>query len=324
MLRSRLQTTAERAADAARDLLALPHERRIGIADAEAAEGTGVDRYWNQHTVNSTPFRSARESEEYLEWRFQQYPLFRELLDLWGDHAGDVVLDYGCGPGNDVTGFLLYSGAERVIGVDVSRKALELARRRLALHRIPPERVELIRKTDADARIPLPDRSVDFVQCLGVLHHTSDPGAILRELRRVLKPGGTARFMVYNYDSLWLHLYTAYVRMVRDGDFAGLSVREAFARNTDGEECPIAHAWTPEDFGPMCAAAGFDWTYLGGYLSLHELDLLARYRDEALESPELDEHHKEFLRELTFDDQGLPLYRGLHAGIGGSYLATPA
>ncbi len=43
---------------------------------------------------------------------------------------------YGCGPGNDLVGFLLWGHARQVIGIDISRKALELARRRLALHRI--------------------------------------------------------------------------------------------------------------------------------------------------------------------------------------------
>lgn len=319
MLRNRIQTTAGRAV---RDLIALQHARRIDIEETDAQERTKVDRYWNHHTVNSTPFRSAAASERYLEWRFEQYPMCRELMGLWGNYDGQVVLDYGCGPGNDVTGFLLYSGARRVIGVDVSRKALELTRRRLALHKISPERVDLIRGTDAMPRVPLPDASVDFAQCAGVLHHTSDPQGILRELRRVLKPGGTARFMVYNYESLWLHLYTAYVRMIRERAFPGMSLLEAFARNTDGEECPIAHCFTHEEFGPMCAEAGFDWQYLGGYLSTHELQLLARYRDEALASSGLDDRHKDFLRELTVDDQGLPLYRGLHAGIGGSYRAT--
>ena len=103
------------------------------ILDAVNGDTTSVDRYWSSHTVNSTPFRSASASEKYLEWRFAEYPLFREFMGLWGDHTGHVVLDYGCGPGNDVTGFLLYSGADRVVGVDVSKKALELARARIEL-----------------------------------------------------------------------------------------------------------------------------------------------------------------------------------------------
>lgn len=64
-------------------------------------------------------------------------------MELWGEHSNQVVLDYGCGPGNDVTGFLVHSDAKQVIGADVSRKALDLAARRLALHQIDLHRVNL-------------------------------------------------------------------------------------------------------------------------------------------------------------------------------------
>ena len=116
-----------------------PEQTAISITErAATANPTAVDLYWGKHTVNSTPFNSAEKSLQYLEWRFGQYPLFRELMELWGEHDDRVVLDYGCGPGNDLTGLLVYIKARKVIGIDVSVKALELARRRLALHKIDP------------------------------------------------------------------------------------------------------------------------------------------------------------------------------------------
>ena len=90
---------------------------------------TAVDRYWSGHTVAAKRFATTRASEAFLEWRFDQYPLFREFAGLWGDHDDEVLLDYGCGPGNDLTGFALYTGARRIIGFDVSPRALELAPR---------------------------------------------------------------------------------------------------------------------------------------------------------------------------------------------------
>ena len=129
---------------------------------------TPTDRYWADHTVNSTPFSSKRESVKYLRWRFQQYPLFKEFMELYGDHENETVLDYGCGPGNDVVGFLLYSKARKVIGIDISRKALELAASKLRLHRIDPGRVQLIETKDSSSVIPLVTESVDYVYCEGV------------------------------------------------------------------------------------------------------------------------------------------------------------
>jgi ubiquinone/menaquinone biosynthesis C-methylase UbiE len=290
------------------------------IRSQSAGERTGVDSYWSDYTVNSPPFPTARESRRYLEWRFQEHPLFREFSGLWGDHDGEVVLDYGCGPGNDVVGFLIHTNARKVLGMDVSRRALELARRRIALHRTERDRVELIQLHDSDPRVPLADDSVDYLQCQGVLQHTSDPLAILKELHRVLKPGREARVMVYNRESVWFHLHTAYVVMQLEGTHRDLDVEDAFQLTTDGPECPIARCWRSEDFAALCAEAGFEASFLGGYLSRHELETLSRHRDQAVGDQRLADEHRAFLRELEFDQTGLPLHRGLYAGVGGAYL----
>lgn len=289
------------------------------IQEATGGSTTSVDEYWGTHTVNSTPFRSAAASEKYLEWRFAEYPLFRELMGLWGDHTGQVVLDYGCGPGNDITGFLLYSGAQHVVGIDVSRKALELAQARIELHGVPPERVSLFHNSDGSVGIPLDDESVDYINCGGVLHHTSDPAGILSEFRRVLRRHGEARIMVYNRASLWFHLYTAYVKMIIEGAFPGLTVEDAFALNTDGETCPISRAYVVDDFLGQASAVGLEGEFLGGYLAKYELELYDRYGEKARADERLPQEHRSFLSELRPDPSGLPLFRGKHAGIGGSY-----
>jgi SAM-dependent methyltransferase len=280
---------------------------------------TDVDHYWTAHTVNSTPFRTRAESAEYLQWRFDEYPLFREFSGLYREHDGEVVLDFGCGPGNDLLGFGLYSKARRIIGVDVSPTALELAQQRLALHGLDPDRYDLILTSDATPELPLDDDSVDFLQSQGVVMCTSDPVAVLREFRRVLKPGCSAQVMVYNAHSLWFHLYTAYERMIVAGDFAGLDAREAFQRNTDGIECPVSRCYTPAAFAELCAEAGLDADYVGGYLSRRELQSLRESWARAIADPRLPREHRGFLRALTFDPAGMPMYEGHHAGIGGVY-----
>jgi ubiquinone/menaquinone biosynthesis C-methylase UbiE len=291
---------------------------------ASVGKQTEVDRYWSEHTVRAKRFRSARQSLRYLRQRFELYPLFRELMGLWDNHAGETLLDYGCGPGNDLVGFLLYAGPERVVGIDVSPKALELARHRLALHKIEPSRFRLIQASDTEAAIPLEDDTVDYIHCAGVLQHVSDPTAVLRELRRVLAPAGQARVMVYNRDSIYFHLYTAYLRMIRDGSFTGLSVEEAFTRNTDGEECPIARCYRHPEFAALAADAGFSADYRGGYFAREELTWLSRHRDEALALPDLADQHRAFLRALEPDGLGYPRFEGYFAGIGGVHELRPA
>ena len=76
----------------------------------------------------------------------------------------------------------------------------------------------------------------------------------------------------------------------------------------------------PRDFATLCAEAGFEASFLGGYLFRHELETLSRHRDQAVRDPSLANEHRAFLRDLEFDQAGLPLHRGLHAGVGGAYL----
>lgn len=284
---------------------------------------TEVDRYWTGHTVNSTPFLTASESLAYLEWRFEEYPLFREFSGLYGSHVGQVVVDYGCGPGNDLTGFAVHSDARKIIGIDVSRTALELARSRLALHHVAHDRLDLIQIPESTTTIPLEDEAADYLQAQGVLQHTSDPAALLREFRRVVRPGGQVVVMVYNADSVWRHLYVAYERVVVEGKYAGLSLDEAFRHSTDGEDCPISRSWAWPEFVALCGDAGFDARYAGGYLSRHELARLDASWAGAIADERLGSEQREFLRSLRFDRAGYPMTGEFHAGIGGTYHLTP-
>jgi len=304
-----------------------------GVAPVIKNLGTGnttiVDSFWSRHTMvgpQLAPIKTAYQSRKYLEWRSKQYPLFTELMQLYGEHDNEVVLDYGCGPANDLVGFLINTKAKKVIGIDVSMKALQFAGKRIALHRIPQERCELIAVSDSDDRIPLEDNSVDYIYCEGVLHHISDPQAKLREFYRILKLGGHACVMVYNADSIWLHLYVVYKQMILEGRFQDMDLLEAFARTTDTEDCPIARCYRPEEFLGLCENAGFNAVYVGGYFSGLELQLLWKYYSQAMNDERLGEEHRQFLRDLTVvsritlpGSKELLQYRGKYAGIGGVY-----
>jgi hypothetical protein len=125
--------------------------------------------------------------------------------------------------------------------------------------------------------------------------------------------------MVYNRNSLWFHLYTAYQRQIVDGAFSGLTVEDAFQRNTDGEDCPIARAYRPENFATLCSAAGFRVAYLGGYFARQELSLFETLLPAALVDVRLGDEQQEFLRGLTVDAAGYPRYESAYAGVGGVY-----
>lgn len=107
-----------------------------------------------------------------------------DWLDL---HPGDHVLDLGCGEGRHVHGVHMLGGIH-VTGVDLDEPSLEKAR--AGLETLPPSGADS-RIMTADAyRLPFGDGSFDAVICSEVLEHLHDYPAALREIARVLKPGG--------------------------------------------------------------------------------------------------------------------------------------
>jgi 2-polyprenyl-3-methyl-5-hydroxy-6-metoxy-1,4-benzoquinol methylase len=99
-----------------------------------------------------------------------------------GYAAGRDVLDVGCNTGYGTLRFAPV--ANRVVGVDVSRRAIEAARQRA-----PDGRPEFIVTTGF--ALPFPDASFDLVTCFQVLEHVPEPTAFLSELARITRPHGT-------------------------------------------------------------------------------------------------------------------------------------
>ncbi|MGF1634040.1 MAG: metalloregulator ArsR/SmtB family transcription factor [Phycisphaerae bacterium] len=95
-----------------------------------------------------------------------------------------VVADLGCGTGNGISA--LAPAVAQVIGVDQSGEMLETAHKRL-------KNFKNVKLYEADLHtLPLPDAAVDAALCSLSLSYVPDFGAVVRELARVLKPGGRA------------------------------------------------------------------------------------------------------------------------------------
>lgn len=291
-------------------LLSRPLEQIAEKRLARAAQG-GSARYWTSHLVSKKVYGSATESLEHFHWRNRQYPGYIELMPVSGA-SGLSVLDYGCGPGHDLVGFAEFSKPSRLIGVDVSGPALELSRRRLSLHDFE---AELIQIDEVNNAIPVESKSIDLVHSSGVLHHVKDLPAALREISRVLKPGGRFQVEVHNYYSIWVHLYVAYILKIKEGKYRETPLLDAFRQSTDGPNCPISHCYVPSDFIDMVSQHGFTGHFLGSSISLFELNLM-KERFDAIHSEKLQPEHAEFLYDLYLNDKGLPTYRGSVAGIG--------
>jgi SAM-dependent methyltransferase len=287
-------------------------------ADPRPHDQADVTDYWTRYNVTlNHQFASAEESLAYLRWRNDQYFGYIELMPVIGQD-GKVVLDFGCGPGHDLVGFATTSRPARLIGADVSPTSLAEARARLALHQAHCHFVQL----QGGIELPFDTASIDYVHSSGVLHHLPDTLGAMRELRRILRPDGMARVMVYNYDSVWMHLFVAYIKRLVEGTYQDVTLDEAFGYTTDGVDCPVSRAYRPAEFVALAGEAGFTAEFSGAAVSMVEAKLLPQ-RFDAIQDRRLPEDSRAFLLGLTIDAHGMPWHGGQRAGIDGCYVLTP-
>jgi SAM-dependent methyltransferase len=121
------------------------------------------------------------------EWHIPGAAGFAQTKDL-------AVLEVGCGLGTDGAQFA--KAGAKYTGIDLTDAAVDLAKRRFELFNLPGT----FRVVDAE-RLDFPDNSFDLVYSHGVLHHTPDTAAAVREIHRILRPGGKAVVMLYHRDS---------------------------------------------------------------------------------------------------------------------------
>lgn len=146
------------------------------------------------------------------------------------------------------------AGADTV-GVDLTPRHVELARAHLAAMSLEGEIVQ----GDAED-LPFADGSFDRVSSNGVLHHTPDMPAALREVRRVLRPGGQTRIIVYNRASIWYWLGMILQEGVVRGHLLRLRNLDDLAsqtveRTTVGAR-PLVKFYTPWRLRAMLRAIG--------------------------------------------------------------------
>jgi len=108
----------------------------------------------------------------------------RQLLLEEGLKRGDVFIDIGCGPG------FFTLPAARILGTKGLAYAVDTEPRMLTelKKRNPPANLKCI--LSSESVVPLPDNTGDFLLLVHVIHEAEDKAAFLRELNRLLKPGG--------------------------------------------------------------------------------------------------------------------------------------
>ncbi len=161
-------------------------------------------------------FEPARVAEHYRRY-LQPYlfdPWARHLVSYAGLVPGQTVLDLAAGTGAVTRAAASAVGADgRVIASDISRAMLAVLAADLA--RDPdPEAAPIDALECSAAAIALPDASVDVVLCHQGLPFMPDRVAVSREMRRVLRPGGTVFVAVWALGER-LEPFDSYAAVVR-------------------------------------------------------------------------------------------------------------
>ncbi len=109
-------------------------------------------------------------------------------------NPGDIVLDFGCGPGSYSTAIAeLLDGTGKVIALDIHplaiKKTYHTARRKKLLN---------IQTIQSDCDTGLPSNSVDIILLYYIFNDLENSEKVLEELHRVLKPDGILSFSEYN------------------------------------------------------------------------------------------------------------------------------
>ena len=173
---------------------------------------SAVADFWNAEPCGTRYLSPSSDFDAHAEERYRLEPYIADFAQF-SSAVGLRVLEIGVGMGADYSRWL-QSGA-RATGVDLSTESLARAAercRRLGL------RADL---RDADAEnLPFSDGTFDVVYSYGVMHHSPDTARCIAEAWRVLKPGGSARIMLYHHPSL-----TGVMLWLRYGMWRGQSLR---------------------------------------------------------------------------------------------------
>lgn len=198
-----------------------------------------VQKYWNKNPLG-TQFRVDDSlevgSDAYFEHiRPRMTERFPWIVDLIQTHAprfaGKQMLEVGCGMGFDT--LMWAQHGVNITSIDLSDESVRLAEKNLERKNLS---ASFINASALD--LPFADEQFDVVYSRGVLHHTGDTPRAIREVHRVLRPGGSA-FICHLYRRYsWMYFISKWGREpieFADGDppvtdfFLSPEVRDMFA-----------------------------------------------------------------------------------------------
>lgn len=203
-----------------------------------------VRAFWDAKACGES-YAVGKEIRDQLEAqataRFRLEPYIFDFAKF-NEGAGKDVLEVGVGMGADHHEWSKSEPAT-LTGIDLTPAAIKFTSQRLSLNGKVP------RLCHADAEnLPFMDSSFDLVYSWGVLHHSPDTPRAFSEVYRVLRPGGTARIMIYHKHGL-----VGYMLWVRYALLSGKPWRSLADIYANHLESPGTKAYTVAETRQMCS-----------------------------------------------------------------------
>lgn len=196
-----------------------------------------VREFWDRASCGEELYLHGNDLAAYQQHAQTRYTLEPYILEFadFATTKGLRVLEIGVGLGADHQMFA--SAGANLYGIDLTHRAVHHAQRRLSACGLSSK----LAVGDAE-NLHFPDGYFDLVYSWGVLHHTPDTPRAVREIWRVLRPGGVAKVMLYHKWSLvglmlwvryallrlrpWLTLEAVYARYLESPGTKAYSKRE--------------------------------------------------------------------------------------------------
>jgi len=266
-----------------------------------------IREYWNGNPCQKNLSQQTdrrKYFEEITERRYKGRDRHVPTIAHFADFKAKDVLEIGCGIGTD--GLEFAKRGAHYVGIDLSPHSVELARERFDLFNV----TGALKVANAEKRLPFKDETFDHVYSFGVLHHSPNTQAMIHEIYRVLRSGGTFTVMLYNRSSINYYIEIMFLRKIfrlllylkfmpklmsgvtgfPEWKLAGhremllkkrhISKEEWISMSTDGPYCPLAKVYDKQE-------------------AAH---LFSKFRDVRQEVWEFNTDHWPFIRRLIPED----------------------
>lgn len=203
---------------------------------------TKIRSYWEDHQPGAWWCDEPEGTREFFEKieknRYRDNFFLKDFAEFDG-HSNEKVLEIGCGICTDLIQFA--KGGSITIGVDLTKKAVNLGKKRFKLYGYESNFINA-----SAEKLPFKDNSFDYIYSYGVLHHTPDTQKAIDEIFRILKYGKKTTVMLYS-KGYFYYIYLLLYKGILKGELFSTSKQELINKYTETGNSPLTKVYSKKE-----------------------------------------------------------------------------